>query len=64
MGYEKTLEVTISRTKHLISFSVGTRAVDLKEMLKNVPDEATVDEILGEGDEFGSIEFHEERRVA
>lgn len=61
MGYEKTLETRILRVKHKVTFSVGTRAVDLREMLSRVPNEATVDEILGEGDEQGSIKFHEER---
>ncbi len=61
MGYEKKSEIRILRAKHKVTFSVGMRAVDLREMLSMVPDEATIDEILKEGHEHGSIEFHEER---
>ncbi|HJR14208.1 MAG TPA: hypothetical protein VJ833_09960 [Rhodanobacteraceae bacterium] len=61
MGYEKTFETRILRVKHKVSFSVGTRAEDLRRMLENVPGDATVDEILDDEEGGGSVEFHEER---
>ena len=56
MAYTKTFTTKILRVKHLIEFNIGTRAIDLKEMLKHVPDGATIDEVLE-----NSIEFHEEK---
>ena len=54
MGYEKT-EVRILRIKHKIIFRPGTQAIDMKEMLKAVPDEATIGEVSD-----GSVSFWDE----
>lgn len=62
MGYVKKVEATFVRVKHKIDFRVGTRAIDLINFLKNVPPEATVDEVIediGDGS-TSTIEFHEE----
>ena len=62
MAYEKTVEAHILRVTHKITFSIGTRAFDLREMLKHVPDEVTIDEILDEENGIGGIVFQEERK--
>ena len=64
MGYTKTFETKLVRTKHKITFReglLGTRALDLMEMLKEVPDEARVDEVVDDENGNISIEFHEEK---
>lgn len=63
IAYEKTFEATLIRTKHKVSFKVGMTKFSLMEMLKHVPDNATIDEILDDENAEGiaSIEFHEER---
>ena len=73
LGYSMTAEVKILRRKHKVTFRVGMRAEDLITALKNVPQDATVDEALKfeykdevlDGESYGdcacaSIEFHEE----
>jgi hypothetical protein len=54
--YRKRLTTKIIRVKHIIEFNVGTQAKYLKKWLEQVPDEATIDEVLDT-----SIEFHEEK---
>ena len=65
MGYEKTFETKIVRTKHRVTFSQGTRKIDLMESLKHVPDNAIVDEFIGDNSDDSNgisyIEFHEEK---
>ncbi len=63
LGYSMTAEVKILRRKHKVTFRVGMRAEDLINALKNVPADATVDEVLeplSHEDPVASIEFHEE----
>lgn len=55
MGYITLHEGIIYRTTHKVGFQVGTSALELKNSLKLVPDEA----IIMKGFE-GSIEFLEE----
>ena len=68
MGYEKTFETKIIRTKHKITFTTGTRKIDLMESLKNVPDNAIIDEFIGDNSDDSNgisyIEFHEEKASA
>jgi len=65
MGYEKTFETKIIRTKHKVTFSSGTRKIDLMASLMSVPDEAIVDECIGDdspdSNGISYIEFHEEK---
>ena len=62
IGYKKTIKSKVVRVKHKVTFSVGTNAFNLMEMLKYVPDKAEVDEVLVDDEtEKASIEFHEER---
>ena len=71
MGYTKKMETKLTRIKHLVDFREGgdhtaTTAHDLMEMLKHVPPDARVDEVLSSEDTesgFCSIEFHEEKAV-
>lgn len=44
-GYEKKCEMKITRTTHRVTFSLSSRAKDLKDYLKSVPDDARVMEI-------------------
>ena len=62
-GYEKTYETRIIRTKHKVTFKIGTAKHSLIDMLSDVPDLAVVDEVIGDvdGEGFASIEFHEEK---
>lgn len=65
-GYSKTLSIRIERTKHKIGFNVGTTVRELIDMLKQVPANATVDEVVSDHDDdpnATTIEFHEESRV-
>lgn len=65
MGYEKTFETKIIRTKHKVTFSIGTRKIDLVESLNNVPNDAVVDEFIGDDSDDSNgisyILFHEEK---
>lgn len=61
IGYSMTAEVKILRRKHTVCFRVGQTSKSLIEALDNVPDDATVDEVLeDDGNGVASIEFHEE----
>lgn len=62
-GYEKTFETKILRIKHRIAFKPGTRKIDLIDMLRHIPDEAIVDEVIDDADDtdMATIEFHEEK---
>ena len=65
MGYQKIFETKIIRAKHKVTFSIGTRKIDLMESLKSVPDNATICEVVGDsGDDSNGIsyiEFNEEK---
>lgn len=45
MSYEKSLELRIIRTKHVITFYNNSRVIDILEDLKKVPLEANLIEI-------------------
>ena len=66
MGYTKTFETKIIRTKHRVTFSTGTTKLDLVESLDRVPNDAVVDEVVGDNSEDSNgisyIQFHEEKR--
>ena len=64
LGYSKTCEAKFVKVRHKITFTEGTRAIDLMVYLKNVPPEATVVEVIDDIDDgVTSIEFHEVRSV-
>jgi len=44
MSYTKELEIKIIRTKHKITFRMGTSLVDFMKDLESVPLQAVVDE--------------------
>ena len=63
LGYTKTLTLKVQRTKHRVGFRTGTRVRELLDLLKSVPLDARVDEVLCEHDEepgVTTIEFHDE----
>lgn len=62
LAYVKSDEVKLVRRKHRIGFRIGTTAGEVIEMLKRVPPNATVDEVIDDvdGDEIATIEFHDE----
>lgn len=63
VGYSKTQEVKIVRSKHKITFNVGMTVAALIDLLSKVPPHAIVDEVIDDiGEELSSIEFHEEKR--
>lgn len=68
-GYQKSLSMKITRTQHRVTFSVGTRAKDLADYLKNVPPDAKIINI-DDGTDFSDeakhqlpfIEFEQENK--
>ena len=59
--YSKELELKILRTKHKLTWKVGTSVETLKKELENIPSYATIDEAYEkENDEF-VIVFHAEK---
>jgi hypothetical protein len=63
IGYSQTLTTKVIRRKHMIKALIGQPARSLKDMLKSVPDHATIDEVLDTehyGGDIFSIEFHQE----
>lgn len=65
MGYEKSFETKIIRTKHKVTFSRGTRRIDLIESLSRVPNDAVIIDVSGDNYDDSNgisyIEFHEEK---
>lgn len=59
MGYQKTFQTKIIRTKHRVTFSIGTRKIDLMESLKNVPDNAAICEFVEGSDDSNGISYIE-----
>lgn len=68
IGYSKTESVKIVRTKYRITVGTSTTAKELREYLASVPDDATVDELVPDGDSGAEgeavIVFHEERKAS
>lgn len=43
MAYRKEIESRLVRIRHIIDFNInGTRAIDIKDILAHVPDEAII----------------------
>ncbi len=65
VGYHKIWETRVVRTKHRVVFADWTQAKELKEFLKNVPDDAKFEELdWGEDGDNHYIEFiHEHDSV-
>lgn len=56
----------VQRTTHRVGFGVGSLVQDLIELLKKIPIDATVNEVLCDHEDepdVTTIEFHEESRV-
>ena len=43
VGYAKTMDMRVVRTRHRVTFKNYTKATELKMFLKKVPDDATFD---------------------
>ena len=63
MGYTKTFEMKILRTKHRIDFDTRTTAAELREVLSKVPSSAKVDGVSENGEGGYYLEFHDETPV-
>uniref|UniRef100_A0A6M3JZA9 Uncharacterized protein n=1 Tax=viral metagenome TaxID=1070528 RepID=A0A6M3JZA9_9ZZZZ len=63
-SYEKTVQATVTKTTHTVRIHLNETAAQVREILKSVPDSATVSFIIGDQEgEFayaGEIIFNEE----
>ena len=60
--YKKIMETKVIRTRHIISFGIKTRVIDLIQNLQNVPLEAKVTDFsTNEDTGNGEIEFEDEK---
>lgn len=62
LAYLKSDDVVLIRRRHRIGFIIGTSAAELIEILKRVPPNSRVDEVIEDinGDNITTVEFHEE----
>lgn len=64
LGYSKICEAKFVKVRHKITFTEGTRAIDLMVYLRNVPPAAIVVEVIDDNEEGETIiEFHEVRSL-
>ena len=56
-SYEKIIESTVVTIKHILRIRLNTRAIDVIELLRIVPPEATVSMIVGDDTNEGSGEL-------
>ncbi len=61
-SYEKITEAVVTRTRHIVRIRLNESAIDIKETLKNVPDDAVVVCIDGDDEhgDYGQINFETE----
>jgi hypothetical protein len=60
MGYTKEYTTRIIKTVHKIDFTEGSRALDIMDILKNVPKEAKLTGLMEEDGSY-IMEFVEEK---
>ena len=62
-SYEKEIECIFTRIRHIVRIKPNSRAIDVKDTLKNVPNDAIVNLIVGDDDNdgIGEIYFDEEK---
>jgi len=63
-GYTKVLENKLIRIKHQIKVRLNDKAIDIKALLANVPDNAILSMVVDDDEDgIGELEFVEEKNI-